>query len=84
MPRYAYHCGACDKTLVVQHLSDEVITDCAECDATGTLTKLVTSFRTALPARSQKGKVGTITEEFIEDARKDLAKQKEDLEEKSK
>ena len=84
MPRYAYHCGACDKTLIVQHLSDEVINDCTECLTPDALTKLVTAFRTALPTHSRKGKVGTITEEFIDEARNDLAKQKEDLEEKSK
>ena len=84
MPRYAYNCGVCKKSIVVQHLSDEVVKDCTLCSAKNSLVKQLTTFRTSPPPRSTRAKVGEVTEEFIRDARRDLKQQKKELEDKSK
>ncbi len=81
MPRYLYRCNSCLKESTLFHLSDEVRTDCPKCEKPNTLTKALTSFTTrkkVLPS----GKVGQVTEEFIQDARQELQKQHADLKDK--
>jgi len=80
MPRYQYSCCSCDKTQIIQHLSSELLKDCDLCEGTNTLTKLLSTFSTAKKTTSRK-KTGQITEEFIQEARQDLKKQKTDLKE---
>jgi len=77
MPRYDYKCSACEETLVLNHLSDEVEKDCSLCGETGSLAKLLSSFTTTRDIAGKKQRVGDITEQFIKDARKDLQQQKE-------
>jgi putative FmdB family regulatory protein len=80
VPRYQYRCSSCDKTQTIQHLSSELLKDCGLCERTDTLTKLLSTFSTAKKTTSRK-KTGQITEEFIQEARQDLKKQKTDLKE---
>jgi len=82
MPRYEYHCRACVKDIIVQHLSAETAEVCPECQQTGTLKRKISSFSTPAPRRSLKRKVGEVTEEFIGSAREELKQQKSDLEDK--
>ena len=80
MLRYRYRCNNCDETQTIQHLSSELLKDCDLCETADTLTKLLSTFSTAKKTTSRK-KTGQITEEFIQDARQDLKKQKTDLKE---
>ena len=79
MPRYDYECIACGKISVVAHLSNETADECPKCLTTGKLKKLLTTFRTGGVYKRRKTKVGNLTDEFIEQARGDLARQKEEL-----
>ena len=81
MPRYVYRCDNCNEMSVISHLSDEEPSECPECNSEGCLVKVLTSFTTANKS-AVKPKVGQITEEFIQEARGDLQKQKETLERK--
>ena len=78
MPRYLYRCTSCDKISTIFHLSDETVEECPECKMTDSLIKSLTSFTTA-PAQKRPTRVGDTTEEFIQEARTDLHKQKKEL-----
>jgi len=78
MPRYPPRCTICDKVSVISHASNEVETDCSECDKKNTLVKMLTQFRTN-KSGTQKKKVGHITERFIEDSRQELQQQRKKL-----
>ncbi len=78
MPRYEYCCSECKKNTVINHLSDEMETDCPQCKAKGSLTKALTRFST--PQTTQrKQKIGEITEQFIQDSHQELKQQKKEL-----
>ena len=64
---------------MVVHLSDESIAECPLCNMSGKLKKLVTSFTTTKTKVAIKTKTGQITEDFIESAKEDLMKQKDDM-----
>jgi putative FmdB family regulatory protein len=81
MPRYAYRCDACEKEYMVMHASSDRADVCEKCDIPGRLTKLLTVPSYAIKKESIK-KVGQLTEEFIEESRQELKKQRKDLEEK--
>tara|TARA_R110000824_G_scaffold171430_1_gene348990 strand:+ start:33 stop:287 length:255 start_codon:yes stop_codon:yes gene_type:complete len=74
VPRYQYRCSHCKTLNTLFHLSEERATDCPACGSEKTLTKALTTFTTSSRAK-KKEKVGTVTEEFIEEARVDLKKQ---------
>ena len=78
MPRYQYRCTVCEDISTIHHPSSEAETDCPKCDADNALVKLLTRFTTSTKTMVNK-KVGTLTEEFIEDSRKELHQQKDKL-----
>ena len=78
MPRYQYKCDICSEILIIQHLSHESATDCIKCNEKGTLVKLLTTFSTNVKKGAQR-RVGELTEEFIQDARGDLARHKQEI-----
>ena len=78
MPRYSYKCDSCETCFLAMHPSDEVLEKCNICDSTGSLTKLLTKPTYVAKGRKNK-KVGQLTEDFIDEARQDLKKQKQDL-----
>ena len=80
MPRYVYRCGSCQEQFCVQHLSEEVITECGECGS-GPIKKVLTSFSTS-GTGAPKFRVGKRTEDFIKEARQDLHEQKSELDNK--
>jgi putative FmdB family regulatory protein len=81
VPRYLYRCTSCDTESTIFHLSDERADNCPQCDAPETLIKSLTPFTTA-GSKTRKTRTGDTTEEFIKDARQELNKQKEKLEDK--
>ena len=80
MPRYEYYCEHCEGVVIIRHLSAEKAEKCPKCARADKLKKLLSDFRTMYPKKvEQKRRVGQITEEFIDNAREDLKKQREDL-----
>ena len=79
MPRYSYKCNACKEILEIFHLADEAVTDCSACGALGQMKKQLTTFTTN-PTQQVSTKAGKLTEEFIQDAHRDLKQQKKELE----
>ena len=79
MPRYVYRCTCCEELSIIDHLSAEVETDCPKCSEAESLVKLLNTFTTKTSSLSHGSKVGETTERFIEDAREELKKQKDDL-----
>jgi putative FmdB family regulatory protein len=79
VPRYTYRCTHCGTVLDIFHLSDEEAGDCAQCHKPRTLEKLLSSIQT--PGKKQSGaeKIGSLTEDFINQSREDLHQQKEAL-----
>jgi len=77
VPRYTYRCIECCEQSVVSHLSDEMISECPKCTSPNVV-KLLNTFTTPTK-RTTKQKVGEVTEEFIQDARKELKQQKHKL-----
>ena len=51
---------------------------CPVCNSESTLVKLLTNFLTSKKS-NKKQKVGELTEEFIEDSRRELTQQKKEL-----
>jgi putative FmdB family regulatory protein len=82
VPRYEYWCHACDKDVVIQHLSSETADTCPECQKSDTLKRKISSFSTSSRSRPTKRKVGEVTEEFINSARDELKQQKNELDDK--
>ena len=79
MPRYAYRCGTCEEEFLTIHSSDELLDVCDKCGASGELQKLLTTPLYSLSKKVASRKVGQITEDFIEESRRDLFKQKENM-----
>jgi len=82
MPRYQYRCTHCDHTSVIQHLSDETVSICPECNKDNALVKQLTSFMSRNTKVIPKVHTGQVTEEFIQTAREDLKQQKKELKNK--
>lgn len=83
MPRYRYRCAACGSDSTIFHLISETPETCPECNSDKGLTKLLTQFTTKKPIPTAK-KVGQVTEEFIEQSRGELARQKDEMKNNTK
>ena len=79
MPRYEYRCRECDIDLIMRHLASEPPESCPECNTSGSLTKLLTTFMTPPKPGASKPKVGQATEKFIIEARSELKQYKKEL-----
>ena len=64
------------------HSHTEVWKDCEKCGTKESLSKLIPKINLNLKKEKKYQKVGQVTEEFIQEARGDLQKQKETLERK--
>ena len=84
MPRYVYRCTVCEELSTIFHLAAETRQTCPKCNDKTGLVKLLTSFNTKAKKGLRAPKTGEVTEQFIEDARTDLNRQREDLEKKRK
>ena len=80
MPKYAYKCSACGEQFEVFHLMKEVMEDCEKCGAKCSLKKLPL-FPINLNKVDRKQKVGDIVKQHIEEAKKDIKKEKQRLKE---
>ena len=79
MPRYCYRCDNCKETFEVSHGMFFEQERCIKCQSIGHLTKVPDfTIKKAHQSTTQKP-AGAIVDEFIEDAKKDLKKQRKDL-----
>ena len=78
MPRYAYRCNSCSAEFLTMHGINEALQTCKECASTGALTRLVTTPSYEIKKKSAD-RVGKLTEDFIEESRDALKKQRTDL-----
>ena len=76
MPRYTYRCDVCGKSFEVSHSISEKLTDC-ECGEEGSL-KRIPSLPFRASVKTNKQKAGEIVKEFIEDAKMEIKKSKEE------
>lgn len=80
MPRYTYQCRSCEGVLNVYHSIKETLHDCTLCHITGSLGRMLST--PLLTKKIGSTKVGEVTENFIEDAKKELSLQKKALKKK--
>ena len=78
MPRYAYHCSACGANFLTAHSPEEVLKKCIKCSASKALTKLLTKPSYTVEKKNEQ-KVGEFTEDFIKESRKELKRQRKEL-----
>ena len=78
MPRYKYYCDACFEIFEEWHGMTETLSECSMCGAADCLTR-VPSMISDHKEFVENKKVGDLTNESIEEARKDLRKFKKDL-----
>ena len=81
MPRYTYRCDKCEFTLEIVHSMKECLTDCDQCDTKDVLVRVpaITFIKTSTPPATTGQQTGALVEQHIQDAKKELAKEKADL-----
>ena len=76
MPRYTYHCQKCDTVFEYYHSMSEKKTYCDMCNEE-TLLKVPTF--NGMIKKETTNKPGSIVENYIEEAREEIKKEKEEL-----
>ena len=74
MLKYHYRCEFCLHEHSVRHSIKEKRENCKECDSIGTLIR-IPSFSFVI----KKGEVGKVVKEYIEDAKRDIHYDKEEM-----
>ena len=74
MPRYVYKCGSCGQSFVTVHGMMEDQAHCDICYESACLTRIP-----QMPFVKHKTNVGKVVKESIEDAKQELAREKERL-----
>jgi len=80
MPVYIYGCSDCSEEFKVNHGMREEWDTCNFCNSTNIAR--IPSLVTKLKTTAKEAKVGDLTNEFIENAKKDLRQQKKGLDKK--
>ncbi len=75
MPKYTYRCEVCGEHFEKFHSISEKLTDC-ECGEAGSLTR-VPSLPFCVSVKKQKA--GQIVKDFIEDTKRDVEAQKQEM-----
>jgi putative FmdB family regulatory protein len=76
MPRYVYHCEKCDDVFEYYHSMKEKITECEVCKQQ---TLLKVPHFSGIVKKELKQKPGSIVDNYIEDAREEIRREKEQL-----
>ena len=79
MPRYTYECGTCEILFEKTHSMTEKLDDCEYCDSEKSLKRIPSSFRLVNEDRNSSIRPGDVVRDHIEDAKKDIRQQKEDM-----
>ena len=79
MPNYVYRCKACAHEFETFHDMSDRLENCYACKSDATLFRVPSSsFTTSV---ENKNKTGQIVKDFIEDAKKEIAQEKEKMKE---
>lgn len=78
MPKYEYHCSACDEHFVFFHSPDESRTDCPNCESANTLRRML-SFTIRKATKSSAATTEQRLKKHFDDAKEELRAQKEEL-----
>ena len=78
MPRYLYKCAHCKEMVTVRHGMGENIEKCDSCGEQDCM-KRVPSFPIRLNKASKEKKVGQVVKNHIEEAKKDIKKDKKEM-----
>ena len=77
MPKYSYKCLKCNKTTTLYHGINDLEIDCTLCNSSSTLKRLPSNF--ALYKNEEQKKTGTVVKSSIEEFKRDLEQEKEEL-----
>ena len=75
MPRYYYHCEACESEFEIRHGMSETQTECLECSSSGMLTRIPQSIQ-RIEVRQDKSTAKDRVTAAIEENRDSLKKMK--------
>ena len=76
MPRYVYECEKCSIIFQTRHSIKDRLTDCKDCNTKSSLQRIP-----SMPITIKQGSAGKIVNSHIEDAKKELAYEKNRLSE---
>ncbi len=76
MPKYTYRCNKCEVVVEIRHMMDEICEDCEKCSSKKTLKKIPSIPLIMKKITQKKSKTGEITNDFIEESRKELEEEK--------
>lgn len=84
MPRYSYRCDKCECTMDVTHSMKERYTDCSECEAEDSLTRVPSTFfsESIISESRENIKPGEKVKEYIEEVREEIRTEKQRLRER--
>ena len=79
MPRYVYKCAMCSNIFEIRHSLDDRKTDCEKCEKKNSLVRVPAGFITFEQQVEPPAEAGSIVNSFIEDTKKEVKKEKEQL-----
>jgi len=84
VPLYTYECGACKNIFDVRHSIKEKIEECEACKEIGTLSRLPPIPLILKKQERSSQKAGKLVKSFIEEAKHELAKEKDELKQRGR
>ena len=79
MPKYIYRCGECDHTFEAIHGMFVKLRNCDECSTDGSLFRVPSMTYSTKNKKSADKKTGELVKEFIEETRKEVDREKAEL-----
>jgi len=79
MPRYVYYCESCEQVFEQAHSIKAVLEDCHLCAAQDSLKRLPSITRIINIKRTEKQRPGQIVKQHIEEAKKDIRREKKEM-----
>ena len=77
MPKYCYRCDECDDTFEAIHSILDKLQDCANCQISGSLSRIPFIIRTVQTRSPGKQKPGELVNRFIKEASEEIKIEKE-------
>ena len=86
MPRYTYRCDECEEVFEVNHSMSIKLKDCQLCESLDSLIRVPSStfITTNVISTKDNKKVGDVVNDHIEEAREEVAKEKEKMKQEYK
>ncbi len=79
MPKYTYRCKACDHTFEVVHNMSTKLRNCDACSTDGSLFRIPSVAYSTKNDKSSEKKTGKLVKEFINDAKKEVEREKNNM-----